>query len=332
MGPLLVLTAVSAASVSFTSAREGFVLGTAPCAHKPCTVVLHTRDRGATWARSAAPREAVSRFDGRGLWGIRFADPRRGFAFGRGMWTTNDGGASWRRVRPPAKFVFGLQVVAHRRVLAIATNGVAAPDLYTRPLAGRRWRRIRNAKPLGTAQAIAVHGRTAWVALGAELLVSTDAGASWTIEPTPCTGARTAASLADDGRHTYLLCIGQGFTGHTLKYLYRTTGTRLPWKLVGRPPAAGDGGLLAAGSDRALVIATASAASWLYRSTDAGRRWHTALFYGDGGEGWADLVFTTPTEGAVIHGPAQKDGGSSNFPGRLLLTDDGGQHWRAVSF
>ena len=154
---------------------------------------------------------------------------------------------------------------------------------------------------------------------------------------TPCPPGRSQLPLPfavpDDGPHTYLLCIGEGFTGHTLKYVYRTTGTRSGWSAVGKPPAAGDDGEFTAGSDHALVIATASAASWLYRSGDAGRRWRTALFYGDGGEGWRDRGFTTATDGAVIHAPADPDGESARQkPGQLILTDDGGRTWRVSAF
>ena len=81
-----------------------------------------------------------------------------------------------------------------------------------------------------------------------------------------------------------------------------------------------------------LTIATASAASWLYSSRDGGRHWRNPLFIGDGGQGWGDLGFTNAHDGVVIHGPAQTDGGSSRFAGRVLLTDDGGRSWHAVKF
>ena len=55
------------------------------------------------------------------------------------------------------------------------------------------------------------------------------------------------------------------------------------------------------------------------------------LTYGDGGEGWADLGFTTPSNAVVIHGPAHSAGGDGR-PGRLLLSSDGGASWRAVTF
>jgi len=52
----------------------------------------------------------------------------------------------------------------------------------------------------------------------------------------------------------------------------------------------------------------------------------------DGGQGWADLGFTTAADGVVVHGPADSDGNSSQRPGQLFLTDDAGTTWYQVSF
>jgi hypothetical protein len=76
----------AAASVSFVSSSTAFVLGSARCAHAPCTLVLRTFDRGRAWRRVSAPGEAISVPDGSGLWGLRFADARRGYAYGAGLW------------------------------------------------------------------------------------------------------------------------------------------------------------------------------------------------------------------------------------------------------
>jgi hypothetical protein len=169
-------------------------------------------------------------------------------------------------------------------------------------------------------------------------MVSTDGASSFAVHGQPCPRRGRElpmpAAITDDGAHTYLLCIGQGFTGHTLKFLYRTAGTRSGWKLVGRPPAAGDGGELAAGTDGSVVVATASAASWLYRSVDGGHRWGTTANFADGGGGWADLGFTTATDAVVIHAPAVTDGaGPSEFhAGQLILTENGWQTWKVAPF
>ena len=60
----------SATSITFVSPDDAFVLGTAPCAHKPCSVILHTTDRGASWVGTPASRwRRVSYVDGDGLRG-----------------------------------------------------------------------------------------------------------------------------------------------------------------------------------------------------------------------------------------------------------------------
>jgi photosystem II stability/assembly factor-like uncharacterized protein len=52
----------------------------------------------------------------------------------------------------------------------------------------------------------------------------------------------------------------------------------------------------------------------------------------DGGAGWADLGFTTATDGVVVYGPADSDGNSTQRPGQLMLTDDAGATWYRVRF
>jgi len=52
----------------------------------------------------------------------------------------------------------------------------------------------------------------------------------------------------------------------------------------------------------------------------------------DRGASWADLGFTTATDGVVVHGPANGDGNSTGRPGQLFLTSDGGTTWQQASF
>jgi hypothetical protein len=311
---------ISATSVSFVSKRTAYVLGTAPCAHRPCTVILRTRDRGGSWTGLAAPRQRVSRPFGSGLWGVRFADARRGFAFGKGLWVTTDGAASWRRAVAPDRFVLDLAVVRGRELVAVtapcalgSTPCSGRLTISHRAVRGGRWEPVATTGASSFDYSLAVHGRTVWVLAGTQLWVSTDGGHTFGSHRQPCAKSPdalpTPTSVADAGRHSYLLCTGEGFVSHTVKFVYRTSGTHSGWVRVSKPPTAGDGGLLATGSDHAIAIATASAASWTYLSRDFSHRWSTPLTFFDGGEGWADLGFTTGSEGAVIHGPARADGG-----------------------
>jgi hypothetical protein len=333
----------SATSVTFISTRTAYVLGTAPCAHRPCTVILRTRSRGGSWVGLPAPHQRVSRPYGGGLWGLRFADARDGFAFGKGLWETSDGAASWRRAAAPARFVLDLAAVKGRELVAVGAScafgnsgcsGVLT--IYHRAISGGSWQALATTVPSAFDESLAVHGSTVWVLAGTQLWVSTDAGHSFRPHRQPCAKTANAlpilTSVTDVGSHSYLLCTGQGFLSHTVKFVYRTVGTHSGWIRVSKPPTPGDGGLLAAGSDHAIVIATASAASWLYLSRDSGRHWSMPLTFFDGGEGWGDLGFTTARAGVVVHGPAHTDGGSVNFPGQLQLTSDGGRTWQASPF
>jgi len=326
------------ASVSFVSSSTAFVLGSAPCAHAPCTLVLRTRDRGRSWSRVSAPGEAISVPDGNGLWGLRFADVRRGYAYGAGLWQTSDGGARWARMKVPGRMVLAFAVVRDRELVAATTScrsiGCArGVVVYHRRLGAGRWTRVAVNAGRSGAVDIAVHAKIVWLLAGYDLYLSTDGGLSFRSHSQPCrpphggVGIPYPGGVTDDGPHTYLLCLGAGYTGGVEKSIYRTSRIGSAWSPVGHPPPSGGPAGFAAGSDKAVVIAAVSGASWLDRSSDGGRRWRTALTYGDGGAGWADLGFTNALDGAVIHAPAPL-----TSIGQLLLTDDGGRTWRATSF
>jgi photosystem II stability/assembly factor-like uncharacterized protein len=325
--------------VTFVSPSEAFILGTAPCSQQPCSVILRTTDRGSHWVGLPAPRQAVSYRQGSGLWGLRFANADTGFAFGQGLWQTSDGGQVWQKVAPPAPSVLALEAVQGREIVALAqacrpAYGCDSPiGLYHEPVGGS-WSQVNYTRTFASDTSIAVHGARVWALAGSSLYVSQDGGASFVSAPQPCASSNSGASkqptsITDDGSHIYLLCTGQGFTGHTTKFVYATAGPGDPWSLVGKPPTPGDGGQISAGADNSIAIATASGASLLYHSADGGRTWSTVATEADGGAGWNDLGFTTTTDGVVVHGPPV---GGQKRPGQLLLTEDGGLTWHAVSF
>jgi hypothetical protein len=332
----------TATSVSFVSTHEAFVLGTAPCAHRPCSVILRTLDRGHSWQGLAAPRQRVSLPEGSGLWGLRFADAQRGYAYGRGIWRTTDGASSWQRWSVPGRYVIDFAAVRDSELIAVTSPCTSASShcpnrltLYHRAVAGGRWRRVASSGRQAFNESISVSGGVVWVLIGQRLLVSADDGRTFSAHSQPCastvSGLPQPTSITDGGSTTFLLCTGQGALSHTVKKVFRTHGVHSGWTLIGRAPFAGDAGTLAAAGNRRLVLATASAASWLYSSSDAGKHWGTSLFYGDGGLGWSDLGFTTSSDGVVIHAPARTDGGSPQFPGQLILTEDGGHTWHTVA-
>ena len=325
-----------AASVTFVSSREAFVLGTAPCQHAPCTSIVRTRDRGVSWRGLPAPvvplGEPGITVTGPAVWGIRFATPEYGFVFGNGLWVTTDGGGHWSAAAYPGGSVMSLEII-DRQVLAVTmrrgTAGHPSWALLRRPLARGTWTRlVTQSGGLGN---IAAQARVAAIIDGTSVLVTGDGGRTISRHALPCQANPFPAptSVAVQAPHGLaLLCNGQGYTGHTDKTVYVSGDLGATWALAGHPSSAGDAGVIAAAAPRHLTISTMSAGSWLYYSADNGKTWRTVVSYPDGGQGWNDLGFTTTHDGVVIHGHPY----IGDLLGQLLLTGNGGQTWHVVRF
>ncbi len=336
----------AATSVTFVSPSEAFVLGTAPCVHRPCTSIVRTLNRGRTWRGLPAPVTPLTyAFSGRaGVWGIRFGTPSHGFVFGRGLWETRNGGENWIRDSWPHGSIISLAVI-DGQVLALADRCRTAGNgcgphaiLLRRPLGGGRWvtaARVPSPALAYQTEAIATRATVAAVLAGNRVLVTGNGGLTVRSRATPCTSPRPgfATSVAVTSTHGLaLLCTGQGFTGHTIKRVYVSRNDGRSWTRSGQPSSLGDGGVIAAASTAHLCIATYSAASWLFCSADGGARWSIVRTEPDGGMGWSDLGFTTSRDGVVVRGPADTDGNTDNRPGWLRLTQDAGTHWHRVRF
>lgn len=334
----------AAHSVTFVSPDEGFVLGTAPCVVHPCTSLVRTMNRGATWAGLPAPLAKLG-YPGNAnaVWGIRFASPSHGFIFGSSLWETADGGEHWVRDARPRGSVISLAIV-RGQVIAVTehcTPGNGCPQtgwIVRRALSGGSWTtvmRIHPAFPESPTDLIGTQAGVAAILTGSSVLVSRDGGVHWASNSTPCTSIKkgqpgSVAVIAPNG--LALLCIGEGFLSHTVKLTYKSLDDGAHWTAAGKPGTPGDGGTIATASLNRWVISTASAGSWLYYSGRQGFGWHPVAFRGDGGLGWADLGFTTLTNGIIVYGPARSDGNPEHFPGQLWLTSNGGQTWHAVTF
>ena len=321
----------AATSVTFVSTDEAFVLGTAPCATKPCTSIVRTLNRGATWVGLPAPVVPLgTRYNVTGsqaaAWGIRFADQAHGFVFGTGLWQTSDGGEHWAAVASPGGPIADLEVI-DSQVLAL-TSGA----LYRRPLAGGSWSVVTQ---VSNPSVIATQARVAAVLDGSKVIVTSDGGLSTTTEATPCNaiGVAEPSSVAVTGSGSLaLLCAGGAAAGSVQKTVYVSDDLGAQWTKAGSPPNGGDPAALSAGTPGQLVVAAESGASELYYSADGGGQWSTAWYAGDGGQGFNDLGFTTTSDGVVVRGPAISDGNGEGRPGQLLLSSNGGATWQAVTW
>jgi photosystem II stability/assembly factor-like uncharacterized protein len=333
----------AATAVTFLSTDEAFVLGTAPCAVKPCTSIARTLNRGKTWAGLPAPAVPVSDAEPytslpAAVWGVQFASPSLGFVYGTGLWETTDGGQRWRGAASPSGPIIDLEVTDGQLLALIYQHCTidtgCVNSLYRRALDGGSWHRVTH---MGYGSGIATAGRVAAMTDGAGVLVTGDGGLTFAVHPTPCDSpAWTAWSVTVTGPDSLaLLCEGGVTSGDRLdqKRVYVSDDLGAHWVLAGSPPPSGGPREISAGTAARLVVGASDfAATWFYYSADGGARWSVAYKVFIGGALFGDLDFTTPADGTVILGPANTDGAGKGAIGRLLLTSDGGATWRAVTW
>jgi photosystem II stability/assembly factor-like uncharacterized protein len=315
-------------SVTFVSASLGWVLGTAPCSHKPCTSIVRTTDGGRRWVGIPAPKLALASFAGtRGLDRLRFADASDGFAFGSQLWATHNGGASWHRVTQVPGYITDLEASAG--IVYAASEKSGHLTIYRSPAGIDGWQRVSGLPAVadvdGGLGTITLHGTAAWIILG-NRLHSSQGGASWRTDGVRCPSGWGMDSVAAYSlSRITLLCSGDPGLGQTRKTLYASADGGVHFSRVGSLPTGGDGGLLAEATPQRLFVVSASGASWIYESSNGGRHWRAGLTLDDGGKGWNDFGFTTATQGVAVEGtPAE---GS-----HLYLTRDAGRHWSRVRF
>ena len=316
-------------SMTFVSASEGWVLGTAPCTLKPCTSVVRTTDGGLSWVGIPAPRFPLDPSSWqRGLNYIRFASPLDGFAFGSQLWVTHDGGATWQHVPLPGR-IGDLETSAGVVYAAVMTKNRAV-TIYASLASGGPWIPVRglpaNVPGYAALGTITLHGTAAWIILG-NRLYATQASRSWARDPVKCApGYGMASAGASSTRQVTLLCVSDPAMGSAAKILYSSSDGGARFSRTGTPPLGGDHlDLLAQPTAKHIFIATSSAATWLDVSGNGGRTWAETLRIPDGGLGWSDFGFTTPSQGVAIEGnPAA---GS-----HMYMTRDAGQAWHQIKF
>lgn len=340
-------------SVSFVSPSTGFALGVEPCRKGTCTTVVRTLDGGSSWVSLpvtpgtyVVPGGLTVPADGSAeISEVRFADAADGWLFGPALFATHDGGRTWRRLEPGGA------------VVALETSGgyvdaVVSPCSIGSVCDGRL--RLEQAGvrggafttvvsgPLGRTNAafaaISLHAPVGFVALGSALGSGTTRlyrtgnlgnPRSWTSFADPCPSSRglsLTSLVAPDATTLYSLCTGKTAAGSSAKLVVviRNGVSAAP----GSAPLGGSGGALGATSSGTLVVASASGASFLYRSTDGGRSWNTAMAFSDGGEGFDDLAFVNVKVGVVIHFVRRTP---TSQAGQLLMTRDAGANWESVA-
>ncbi len=325
-------------SVTFVSLTSGWVLGTAPCASPPCTSVVRTSDGGKTWVGIPAPRTS-------GVHEIRFADLNDGWAYGNELWVTHDGGAHWTQLHldavAPGSTVLDLEAASGQVYAAVpSTDGTVR--IETSPVGSDRWTGASSGVPVGAgpvpAAQIVLHGKSGWllendrtVVGGARLIQG-----RWVPWQPPCATVEGPVFLAASSASNLVAVCQEGLWGGSSQpieraYVSSDGGTTFP--PTRSPLPANQQGTPAVGatSRQVIVVGTSSSSptgagtAVLIASFDGGATWST-VFQSLQISEWADVGFTSPTQGVAI------GSGSNSLPGALLMTVDGGHTWNAVAF
>jgi hypothetical protein len=342
-----------AASVTFTSESEGWVLGTEPCRSGSCPSVLRTTDGGVHWIAVPAPGAPLNVDSRLGVDELRFADTEDGFAFGgSALWTTHDGGARWRDLPSVAgisPYVVGSLVATPNGVDALV-SGYAGPPGLGEAGEDAQWRLVRASPSSGNFTIVTpLSGSPGSPYLG-ELATAGDAvyaldgdkilralGRTVTTTALPphqdCNGPVTASSAAD-----LLLVCGEGVADGSMgeREIYGSIDSGRSWVPLPDPgPGAGYDTLgVADGGNGHAAIATYSAGdSGVLVTTDFSESWTLNLnIRSDDAEAFADLGYVGDVA-LVIYGPATNGGnpdGAAPGRGALYRSTDGGADWSQV--
>jgi hypothetical protein len=323
-------------SASFGSASTGFVLGARNCSELPCKALLEkTVNGGKTWTSvpvpavsleptfTSTPRSSVST--------VRFENASDGWLFGPGFWATTTGGKHWRKISLPGEAI--AVAASDGEVFAViqpADGGFLQAKLYESQVGSSRWTLVSKVAP---QNAVTVYGHSVWAGIAPNLWTSTDSGKHWTKLTFKCPQGAISASqvAAASTKDVVIACSDQGYPqpGFSIKYVYTSSNGGRTFHEVGQPPEPAQVGILATppGRPQDITLSGASGASYLYRSVNGGRDWHTATFY-DGGLDFRDLAYVSSTTGYLIHyngGPVLAYGLG------LVKTTNAGFTWKPVA-
>ena len=319
-------------SASFVSAATGYVLGVVTtCPSHRCVAIARTTDGGTTWVSLAAPAAGY----GTGVTEVRFDDPLDGWAFGPGLYVTHDGAKTWQQVDVGGAITqlaaSGGYVDAVSSCAPAGCEGRAS--LWQAAASGGAFTKVLVSSKVLPYSKLALHGIVGFVVFGSSQVYATENLANlhgWKPFPDPCSGLKNfslASIVAPNDTALYAVCWGNGATGQSTKDVVVTTDGHS--KVAGTAPENGIAGTTAVTpSGHTIVLATASGASYLYRSTDGGHRWVSSVTFRDGGLGFGDLGFTTAKLGFVIRGV----GTWHNKLDDMMMTDNSGASWYRVHF
>ena len=336
------------------SARTGWVLGAYPCSGRQCAAVAQTRDGGASWTGSPAPRINFAPGDANltSTTSIRFANLSDGWivtptAAGGGccgtqLWSTHDGGQSWSPVTTLPGASAGITSLEISQGVAHAVTEGPPFHIYDAAVAGDGWVPSATTLPAGGGPVpdtqMVLQASSGWILATDRTIVggaSLGANGAWATWTPPCLNDNGPAVLAAASASDLAAVCHEGVwgppavrpTGSTalpFYELYLSTDGGATFQPAGQIPER-DGGPVAASPAGVASTVVTGGTGVLSATFDGGRTWRTVE---SGQPGTAAFVgFTTATQGAALF--AKEQGGSESST--LLMTHDGGHTWSRVN-
>jgi hypothetical protein len=364
--------------MSFPSPQTGFVLSLYDCAAETCAVLQGTDDAASTWSDVATPRQL-----GKGLqlasWGtygssyatltVHFADALDGWIYGTvpapvtpdtsdpnwvsRLWSTHNGGTTWRQVAlRPLRVTGGVVQMATRGAwtyLFGGSNTSGASYILTTRSNVDQWTSNSNAQmgtPAGGSPlegAFSFHGTSGWFVAGNDRGFTAGAllkDGVWRTWKGPSTEASSFCPIVTVTTKVLLAeCQSAGFiylpaasvprdwnNGASWLFIsYDAGATFQPLRQLSRSykgsystvpglPAAPEPGTI-------LLQRATNSGNEMVRTTNWGRSWRVVLK-----QSVSQVVFTNRADGfAIVQQRADQ------ITSSLFATNDAGGHWSSVS-
>jgi photosystem II stability/assembly factor-like uncharacterized protein len=349
----------AAVDLSWVSDSEGWALGTAPCAHPPCTSIAHTLDGGRTWAGLPAPKASLFTVNSSApvdcsptaacVSGIRFASATVGYVFGpSSLWLTTDGGHTWSLRGTDS--TDALEITRGRVVRITHPTVFGCPgcqfSAQVTTVGSTAWSPLSMPAVQGTMTALLAIDATNWylaapghVAGGAQdahtkFERSTDAGAHWSSFSDPCSvtasgnEADASAISAASGGYLAVACTARVAGEAGFVVVSADAGATFGPHRGGLLAAVPSGGefvpnIAAATGQRLAVLVGAGGSDSVAVTNDGGADWNVTHSEAVSGNGPLStyLGFQDATTGRAIVNSRS-----------ILTTTDGGGHWTPFTF
>ncbi len=327
-------------SVTYVSARTGYLLGDAPCPRPVCTSLVTTTDGGVTWHGLPAPVAPLASPSGgdpqrHHVRDVRFANSRDGWVFGGALYATHDGGARWAEISLPAGLVADLATDGHTAYALVAScasgGSCLGYRLYQTPVNADDWQPVPGVDaPTATGGRLAVSGSHAVVALDTHpgSAVWVRRAGNWSLAAgVPCVGGLPVAGLAASAAGARLVAMcGEGAAGSLYLTPWVSDDSGASWQKAADGSARAVTGVprIAAATDRLILVASGAPGlgGTVLRSTDGGRTFADAALPTKA-DGWSYVGARSAT--SLVALPGTPDGS-------IWTSGDGGVTWRPYRF